>query len=107
MCEKTVIFVGNAAEASSIKSDRRALSFHCGSSLRTTPFWCFATSGSDSVANVLEEGVPTHLPSYAIYTTGSRTVVKRPGCEAITNLRRALRVMPYMPLWRGSEFSKG
>jgi hypothetical protein len=60
MCEKTVIFVGSAVEASNIKPDRRVLSFHCGSSLRTMPYWCFATSGSGSVANVLEEVVPTH-----------------------------------------------
>lgn len=60
MCEKTVIFVGSALEASNIKSDRRVLSFDCGSSLRTMPCWCFATSGSGSVTNVLEEGVRTH-----------------------------------------------
>jgi len=59
MSEKTVMFVGNAVEASNIKSDLRVLSFHCGSSLRTKPCWWFATSGSGSVANILE-GVPTH-----------------------------------------------
>jgi hypothetical protein len=58
--EKTVTFVGNTVEASNIKSDRPVLSFHCGSSLRTMPVWCFATSGSGSVAKGLDEGVPTH-----------------------------------------------